>query len=291
MPPDIAEKIAAIGRVIAPPQTGAIYAPLHPKEPYAGMKVTRDVKYGPADLNVLDIFNAENAGSAPRPILVHVHGGGFSGGNKKVANSPFTDNIPLWAAKNGMIGLNINYRLAPAATWPSGAEDLAATIRWIKANAASFGGDPSRIYLLGWSAGGGHVASYLAFPQFHVSSGGGIAGAIFLSASPFDTTTFDMTAYKAYFGDDASKYAERSPMPGLLKSQVPMLVAYAGFDPPGIEKGSIEMIDRLCQAKHCPTKVFLKTHSHMSEGDAIGTDDTELTDQIAAFVKAGKPTN
>jgi hypothetical protein len=35
----------------------------------------------------------------------------------------------------------------------------------------------------------------------------------------------------------------------------------------------------------------LKTHSHISEGDAIGTSDTELTDQLLVFMKVGKPTN
>ena len=44
MPPDIAEKIAAIGRVVDPENTGKIYTPLQEKEPYAGVKVTRDVK-------------------------------------------------------------------------------------------------------------------------------------------------------------------------------------------------------------------------------------------------------
>ncbi len=291
MPPDIAEKIAAIGRVIAPPQTAAIYAPLQPQEPYTGVKVTRDVKYGPSDLNVLDVFAAENASGGARPVFVHVHGGGFTGGNKKVAGSPFTDNIPLWAAKNGMVGVNINYRLAPAATWPAGPEDLAATVRWIKANIASYGGDPSRIYLLGWSAGGNHVASYVAFPQFHVGANGGISGAILLSASPLDTTVFDMSAYKAYFGEDKSKMAELSPTPGLLKSTLPLMVVYSGFDPPGIENASIGLNDALCKAQHCPTEVFLKTHSHMSSGDSVGTDDTELSDPILAFVKAGKPVN
>ena len=105
MPPDIAEKIAALGRVIAVPQTDAIYAPLHPMDPYPGVNVTRDVRYGPADLNVLDVFTAENAAGGRRPVLVLVHGGGFSVGTKKTAGSPFLDNIPLWAAHNGRVRL------------------------------------------------------------------------------------------------------------------------------------------------------------------------------------------
>ena len=138
MPPDIAAKIAAMGRVIAPPQTNAIYEPLLQQEPFPGIKIARDVKYGADDLNVLDVFSPENAGGAPRPVFVHVHGGGFIRGDKKTPNSPLLDNIPVWAARSGMIGINVNYRLAPKATWPSGPEDMAATIRWIRANIASY---------------------------------------------------------------------------------------------------------------------------------------------------------
>jgi acetyl esterase/lipase len=284
MPPDIAEKIAALGRVIAVPQTDAIYAPLHPAEPYPGVKVARDIKYGPAELNVLDVMTAESATGGPRPVLVVVHGGGFQRGNKTGPGSPFLDNIPLWAVRNGMVGVNVNYRLAPQATWPSGPEDMASIVRWLNANIASHGGDPKRIYLMGWSAGANHVASYVAFPQFHAVEGSGLAGAILLSGSPFDTAVFDMTPYKPYFGEDASKYLGLSPTPGLLKTSVPLLVAYAGLDPPAIERESIALIDVLCKANRCPRKVFLKTHNHISEGDAIGTSDTELSDPLLAFV-------
>ena len=48
MAPEIATQIAAMGRVVAAPQTNALYIPLLEKEPYQGIKVTRDAKYGPA---------------------------------------------------------------------------------------------------------------------------------------------------------------------------------------------------------------------------------------------------
>ncbi|HVG52506.1 MAG TPA: alpha/beta hydrolase [Xanthobacteraceae bacterium] len=291
MPPDIAEKLATIGRVIAPPPTNALYEPLHQQEPFQGIRIARDVKYGDDPLTVLDVFSAEATGGAPRPVFVHVHGGGFIRGDKKTANSAFLDNIPVWAVRNGMVGININYRLAPKAIWPSGPEDMAGTVKWIKANIANYGGDPNRIYLMGWSAGANHVAAYVAFPQFHAVPGSGLAGAILLSGSPFDTTVFDMKPYEPYFGADATKYAAASPQPGLLKTDVPLMVAYAGLDPVAIEKESINLIDAMCKAQRCPTKAFLKTHSHMSSGNAIGTKDTELTDQMLTFMKIGKPTN
>ena len=288
MPPEIAQKLTAIGRVIAVPETNAIYAPLHPSEPSAGVTVTRDARYGAAERNRLDVFAAAGV-SEPRPVLLYVHGGGFVRGDKKTPNSPFLDNVALWAVRNGMVGVNMTYRLAPQSTWPSGPEDIGAAIRWLRQNIARHGGDPGRIYLMGSSAGANHVASYVAFSEHHAAPGSGLAGAILLSGSPFDPTVFDMTNYKPYFADDAARYAAVSPTPGLLKSDVPLMVVWAGLDPPGIERESVNLVDALCKAQRCPTKTFLQAHNHISVANAIGTNDTELTDQLRAFMQLGKP--
>lgn len=288
MPPDLVERIAAIGRVIDPPNTNALYAPLHDKEPYADIIIVRDLKYGPDDLQALDVFKPASRSVAPRPVLIHVHGGGFVRGDKHTPGTPYTDNIPLWAARNGVVGVNVNYRLAPKAIWPAGTEDIAAILRWVKANIGVHSGNPARVFLLGWSAGAHHVVSYLAFPQFHASDASPVTGAILLSGAPYDTTVFDMKPLEAYFGADPARYPGQSPTPGLLKSSVPLLVAFAGLDPPRIEQQSIDLTEALCKAQRCPRKVFLKTHSHMSIGAAIGTKDVELTDQILQFIKTGK---
>src|SRR6185295_12320512 len=121
MPAEIAAKLQEIGRVVDPPKTAPLYAPLQQQEPYHGVKVDRDVKYGSADRNLLDVFTPE-AGSSFRPVLIYVHGGGFVAGNKRPAGSPFYDNVMLWAVKNGFVGVNVTYRLAPQAPWPAGAE-------------------------------------------------------------------------------------------------------------------------------------------------------------------------
>ena len=142
MPPDIAAKIKEIGRVIDPPKTAPIYAPLQQKEPYVGVKVARDLKYGPDARNALDVFTPENA-TGPLPVYIFVHGGGFVAGNKRGPNnSPFYDNFMLWAAKNGMVGVNATYRLAPANPWPAAPQDIAAAVKWVRDNIASHGGDP-----------------------------------------------------------------------------------------------------------------------------------------------------
>jgi triacylglycerol lipase len=286
MPPDITEKLAAIGRVIDPPRTQAIYAALHDTEPYSNAIVTRDIKYGLDALQALDVFTQSSASA--RPVLIHLHGGAFERGDKHTPGTPFSDNIALWAARNGMVGVNANYRLAPNTQWPSGPQDVAAILRWVKANIAGHGGDPAQVFLAGSSAGANHVASYLAFPRFRSPDESPACGAIFLSGSPFDTATFPMKNYERYFGTDMSACAALSPIPGLIEAQQPLMVVYAALDPPHIEADSIRLVAALERAGRRPQAVFLKTHNHLSGAASIGTGDTELSDAILAFVTAGK---
>jgi triacylglycerol lipase len=288
MPKHIEEGLRAIGRVIDPPATAALYAPLHDKEPYRGVKVTRDIKYGPAERNRLDIFIADGA-RGPLPVLMFVHGGGFTGGDKYTAGSPFYDNIPLWAARHGMVGVNMTYRLAPDAPWPAGPEDVGAATRWVIEHIAQHGGDPARVFVFGHSAGATHLAAYLAKPEFHGAGGLRLTGAILMSGI-FDLTTFDPSPnYQSYFGADTSRYAERSSFTGLTGCKVPLMLVIAGLDPPRFIEQSETLRDAVAQRSgKAPRYVFLPKHSHISEGYAIGTDDTQLADEILEFVKTGR---
>jgi acetyl esterase/lipase len=288
MPEEIAWKLLEIGRVIDVPKTAALYAPLAQKEPYQGVKTERDVKYGPADRNLLDVFTPET-GSSARPVLIFIHGGGFVAGNKRNAGSPFYDNIMLWAVKNGFVGVNATYRLAPQFVWPAGPEDLAAVVQWVSKEIAARGGDPARIFLMGQSAGAIHVASYVSHPEFHKVKGGGLAGAVMVSG------LYDLTASPAgdseiaYFGSDPSRYAERSSLQGLLATTIPLMVSAAELDPPRFVE-QYELIKQASckRASGCAHAYMLPQHSHISEVYAINTADNRLTDEILAFVKTGK---
>src|SRR5580693_3936653 len=81
MPDEIAWKLLELGRVVDPAKTAALYAPLQQKEPYQGVKIERDLRYGLTDRNLLDVFMPETS-SPPRPVLILVHGGAFVAGNK-----------------------------------------------------------------------------------------------------------------------------------------------------------------------------------------------------------------
>lgn len=288
MPADIAAKLLELGRVIDPPKTVPLFVPLHEKEPYSGVKIERDVKYGPAERNLLDVFMPET-NSAARPILIFVHGGGFTAGNKTNPGLPFFDNIMLWAVKNGFVGVNTTYRLAPASTYPAGNEDMAAVVQWVTGKIAERGGNPGRIYMMGHSAGAIHVAGYVSHPEFHKVQGGGLAGAILISGLYDLTASPPDPAELAYFGPDTAVYPERSSMKGLVASKTALLVTAAELDPPRF----VEQFEKLKQAtcagpNGCAKTYMLPQHSHISETYSINTADTRLSDQILAFTKAVK---
>jgi acetyl esterase/lipase len=288
-PPEVGQKIETLGRALNPAVvavTAALYTPLQEHKPYAGIRVHRDLKYGPDERNRLDVFAPDPLPADTRPVLVFVHGGDFVGGDKAKPESPFHENIGVWAARHGLIGVNVTYRLAPDHPWPAGIEDVGAAVRWAIQNVAPYGGGPDRIFLMGHGAGATHVASYLSHPDLQPPVGPGVAGAILLSGV-YDLTTMPMSPnLKAYYGDDPEHYPERSAQAGLTETKVPLLLAAAELDPADLEKQSDALKWALCAARHCPRFVFIPGHNHISEVYAINTMDMLLTHAISDFIKA-----
>jgi len=283
VPATIAPELVKIGAVIAPPQTEKLYAPLSQHEPYDGVEVRRDLHYGSDARHLLDLFQPKESRSG-QPVLVFVHGGAFMRGDRRTGDSPFYDNIMLWAVRQGMVGVNMTYRLAPAHPWPAAQQDIRLALNWVRENIAAAGGDPGRIILMGHSAGAAHVAQYLAFPQFHVEPGSGLAGAVMLSGI-FDPSTAEVNPpLQAYFGADASLYPARSAIPGLVASRVPMLLAYAELDPPDFHRQSEQLHSAGCQSGRCPELYEFVGESHMSEVYSINTSDTTVTTLLKRFV-------
>ena len=278
VPPDIAAQLREIGPKIDI-KVAQIYAPLQPKPPYAGMTFVRDVTYGPDPLQKLDVFTPDGAGGK-RPVLIFVHGGGFVRGDKAPAGSPFNDNVMVWAAKHGMVGVDINYRLAPKDPWPAGVQDTADAVAWVRAHIAEHGGDPNRIFLWGHSAGSNHVADYVAHDEFH-PKGTGLAGAILMSG-------VYVPQPGSYYGPDPALAAQRNARAGLLKTKLPLMMINAELDPDLMLKSGAEMKDELCKAGRCPTYLLAKDHDHLSEGYVIGTADDSVSGPILAFIKSVK---
>jgi len=107
-----------------------------------------NVRYGPYERNVFDVWIAESA--EPAPVVVFWHGGGFSKGDKgKFAASPELKSY----LENGISAVAGNYRLIDATPFPGFMMDGARTIQFIRSKAAEWNIDPNRICLSGGSAG------------------------------------------------------------------------------------------------------------------------------------------
>ena len=81
------------------------------------------------------------------PTVIHIHGGGFRKGSASKKNA-------LLFAKNGFVGISINYRLSGDAVFPAAVHDCKTSVRWARAHADQYGIDTSRIGVFGGSAGG-----------------------------------------------------------------------------------------------------------------------------------------
>ena len=106
--------------------------------------VEKDVAYGTAERNKMDIYHpAESAGQLP--VIVWFHGGGLTGGEKFLPEQLMTGEYIVIAP---------SYRLMPSASLDDCIDDAAAVVAWAMDNAERLGGDPSKVFVSGHSAGG-----------------------------------------------------------------------------------------------------------------------------------------
>lgn len=126
--------------------------PQRPKLP-AGFVAEYDVKYVPDGdaAQTLDIYYPEDKTAKPMPLLVWIHGGGWSGGSK--AGMPY-----LGQLTRGYVVASIEYRFSQKALFPAQIQDCQAAIRYLRANADKYRIDPAHVGVGGASAGG-HLAA------------------------------------------------------------------------------------------------------------------------------------
>ncbi len=266
-----------------------LYAPLLAAAPKAGVTVTRDLAYGPQPRQCLDLFRPERASGAD--VVVFVHGGAFVRGDKR-ATPHIYDNVLYWFARQGCVGYNVEYRLAPGAAYPAGAEDLALALAWVEAHARGHGGNPARVFLIGHSAGATHVATLLADPALPAHWARRVAGAVLISgrlradARPDNPNA---AGVRAYFGDDESLYEARSPVTHAARLDLPVFLAIAEFENPLLDVYGAEMLHRLALARgRAPRFLRLAGHNHISIVAHFNTEEEILGREILAFFAGGR---
>lgn len=255
-----------------------------------GVKVTKDLSYGKDPRQKVDVY--QPSGKSNLPVMVFFHGGGYTGSARDTSPEVHA-NILTYFAKNGFLGINADYRLAPQFKWPSGGEDVRDAVAWVKENAKKYGGDPERIYLFGHSAGASHVAQYTFDRRFQPSEGPGIAGSILLSGRynlHLDNDDASMMGGVAqYFGTDPATVASRSITTHITESHVPVMLVVSEFDQLNLVGTTGELFTALCyrDGGRCPRFLQLKYHNHGSEFTSFNTEDDYFGKEILEWTREG----
>lgn len=250
---------------------------------------SRGLRYGDSEANVLDVATSEaTKADTPRPVLLFVVGDTFTGDlGAPDLSRDIQDEAMCFAARNGMIGVRVNYRLAPAASWPMGATDVAAALSWIHGNIDLFNGDAREIVAVGYGAGAFHVASLLAHPELQADRAD--VAAVVLVSGIYRAGKDASDSVKAYLGTDAAQYDKRSVFPGILNVDEPILLAWAVNDPVNLIAQGETLKKTLCGAGHCPRTTVLRSRDGIAaafgldgSGDSLAEPTLLLVHQLEA---------
>ena len=160
-------------------------------------RVARDLEYGPDPRQRFDVYAPAAAGpTSPMPTLVFFYGGGWDSGSKDLYG---------WAAQalaaQGFVVAVADYRLVPQVLFPVFVQDAAAATARVAEVAATYGGDPARLGVVGHSAGA-HLAMMIALDARYMAAVGqpGLIKAAAGLAGPYDFLPFDVASSINAFG-------------------------------------------------------------------------------------------
>ena len=186
----------------------------------------KDVQYGNDEPQKLDIFPAAVDRA---PILVDIHGGGWRSGSRNIRSFPASS-----VTKAGVMWVPIDYGLAPNYSIHQMVDHVRSAIVWLYHNASKYGGDPSKLYVSGNSAGG-HLTGCVLMPDWHKNYGVPsdlIKGACAMSG------IYDLQAlvhaeygYNDELGMDIETAKNFSPLFNLPTKGCPLIVSYGAPEP------------------------------------------------------------
>lgn len=238
-------------------------------------------------LQRLDIYTPVDAQN--RGVIVYVHGGGWSGGDKAKVGGK----VELFTGL-GYVFVSVNYRLSPAVQHPAHIKDVAAAIAWVHANISEYGGDPSRIGICGHSAGA-HLVALVATDAERLAVHG-LGLDVIRGVVPIDIGVYDMAVliesargkkWISVFSDDPERLRDASP---LWQAEVdtgipPFLMLMAGEEQ-GKARGMDAMLNRLAELGVAGSRVTAPRKTHGTINQQLGTVDDKITQAVVDFFAA-----
>jgi acetyl esterase/lipase len=256
-----------------------------------------DVRYAEipgVDPRLLSLDLYAPKGAKALPIVVYVHGGFWQKGDKGRVGE-----LPQLFGKAGCVLASVNYRLSPAAKHPAHIEDIARAILWLQKNAASFGGDPEQMILMGHSAGAHLVA--LAGTDLARLEKLGVKTSALRGIIPMDSAAMDLremlrkdprteSPYRQAFGDEPQGWADASPMAHAERGgKLPpffLAIAYG----PALENKRRDVQRFVAALRKTGTRADLLDasafRSHESLMTEFGKADDPVAPRLVEFVRA-----
>lgn len=263
----------------------AAFEPLLREATRDGVVCVAGLRYGDHPRQVLDVYRPATP-AVKRPVVVFVHGGAFVRGERDISPLAYA-NVLTWFVRQGCVGVNMEYRLAPEIRYPMGADDVAAVVAWAREHIDEHGGDPGRILLVGHSAGGTHVATFACDPVAGYL-GEGACGVVLVSARlRADRLAVNPNAagVEAYFGANDTLLEARSPVTHAHALAVPAFIVIAQYDNPLLDVYGVEMAHRIAVAQeHAPNLLRLAGHNHISIVAHFNTAEEILGGEILDFL-------
>ncbi|MBV7264799.1 alpha/beta hydrolase [Erythrobacter ani] len=181
--------------------------------PQAQIRADRTVIYGNDQRQQVDVFEPEGAVDE-LPLVLHIHGGGWSAGNHKLVQSK-----PRHFTGQDYYFASTGYRLLPGVTVEDQAADIGAAIQALSGQASAIGFDADRIVIMGHSAGA-HLAALIGTdPKYAGAAFEAIRGVILLDSAGYDIPKNIAEAasrtrhlYLDVFGDDPARQRALSPV-------------------------------------------------------------------------------
>ena len=253
--------------------------------------VKNDVPYGTDPLQKMDIYAPKGADHAP--VMLFVHGGEWSRGDKLDVSTK-----PRFLNENGMLFLSMNYRLSPKDPHPAQINDVADGFAWAHSHVAEFGGDPSKIVIMGYSAGC-HLVTLLALDPAPLARDGlkpsDIRGIVVWSGAMFDlvaqaqgTGTYP-PFIKATFGEDAAGQRAASPLTYVksAKEAPPFLIASVdAASQQSARDASKQLLDAVNAAGGKAQAALLTGKTHFTASHELGAAGDQTGQILLDFVRS-----
>ncbi len=266
----------------------------------SAQKMTANVAYmnDGHERHLLDIYTPSPPADGPLPVMFWIHGGGWQVGNKSdVALKPKA------LTERGFVFVSTNYRLIPEVTMDVLIQDVAASLGWVHRNISKHGGDPSRIFVGGHSAGA-QLAALICIDDRYLGQQG-VSFDVLKGCVPVDGDTYDipkiiMTAehrqalyggkmftfgHRQKFGNDPEKHVDFSAVTHVAKGKgiPPFLILYFSGNPD--TRSQARRLESVLKENNIQAKAYGKRDSNHSRlNNDLGKPDDPATQEFYQFL-------